>query len=450
MKRVLLVGNCPLPNENTSCRPAAGLRTHQFLNVLRGNCIVQLVTIAMPECYGDVIERTEIKHSDNFFEAMISKDDSGLRGFLQRVHDDFEPEIIVSVNTFPSYMVAGIKSQAPFWVDLNGWIMAEAQAQAYKIGSDDYLQHYYEMEKAIVQRADKISVVSRNQGQALLGELAAFGRLNSKTFDYNFVEHIPNGTEMFDSEKNAGDHAELFADVPEDAFVLAWIGGYNTWVDEETLYKGVAAAMKKCKKLYFVSTGGSVDGLDNITFKNFREMISKSDLEERFVFLGWVDTDQIPYIYRRADAGINVDRICTETLTGARNRINEMMKFGLPVITTLGSEIAEEVERVGAGLVVQSGNWKELGEAIVEMYKKHDLEKFGRNGEIYIEKECNYRVVMKPLISWIKDASAAPDRFRPVNFGKIGKVKSMWRYFQKNGFKKTFSKVLQGIGTFEK
>ena len=88
--------------------------------------------------------------------------------------------------------------------------------------------------------------------------------------------------------------------------------------DEVTLFKGVEAAMARAKKLYFVSTGGGVKGLDNKTFAKFKRMVDGSKYSKRFVFLGWVETADIPYIYSRADVGLNVDRECTETYTGAR------------------------------------------------------------------------------------------------------------------------------------
>ena len=42
-------------------------------------------------------------------------------------------------------------------------------------------------------------------------------------------------------------------------------------------------------------------------------MIDESEYKDRFKFLGWVETKNIPYIYKRANIGINVDKKCTET-----------------------------------------------------------------------------------------------------------------------------------------
>jgi len=486
MKRILLVGNSPLPTENTKSRPAAGLRTYQFLKPLiqeggtvidkaenafaskkRPNFKVCLVTIALPECYEEEPGQKDLTYNENYRHFSISKNDPELFKAIQRIHDEFIPDAIVAVNTFSSYVAASLQSVAPLWTDLNGWIMAEAQAQAYKMASNDFLSHYFGMEETVLKRADKISCVSDPQKFAVLGELATFGRLCNETFGYKFTYSIPNGTEIFEGEGRVFDnekHAETFekvkrifgSSVPEDAFVLLWMGGYNTWVDELTLYKSVSEAMDKCKKLYFVSTGGQIKGLDGSTFAKFKKMVDESEYKDRFVFLGWVETEDIPYVYARANVGLNIDRKCTETYTGARNRINEMMKFGVPVITTLGSEISYEVEKCGAGVALKSGKHEEITETIANMYsdwKDHHgnkLKEHGENGRKYIKEKCNYEYLLKPLLKWLENPRPAPDRGIKVSvsskFGYgsyLGKARGAFKYLKMNGIKKFFQKLLQ-------
>lgn len=490
MLKVLIIGSAPLPEENTKSRPAAGLRTYQFLkpilgegegaeagagedagggaNAGAGKYKVELISIAMPECYasgggedgdgrgggggrggGEELKEKRVKHSDHYSQVIISKSSPRLHSRIQKLHDHFAPDVIISVNTYPSWIAAKLVSNAPLWTDLNGWVMAEAQAQAYKMNSNDYLSHYYGMEALIVKRADKLSAVSKAESQALWGELAAMGRLNKESFGYDFVAHIPNGTEWFSGEQDVTEtveRAEIFKEVPSGSCVLLWLGGYNTWVDERGLFEAVEGAMKRTKDLYFVSTGGAIAGLDNKTFNKFKEMIDASDYSERFIFLGWVQTEDIPFIYSKADFGLNVDRMCMETLTGARNRINEMMKFGLPVVTTLGSEIAGEVERVGAGLAVKSGDTAALEKALMEMYKKWqeaDLKEFGERGAAYIKEQCNYEKTLQPVLKWLKNPKRAPDEHVGLNLGQGLTVRGAFRYFKENGTKKFLGKVWQ-------
>ncbi len=513
MKRILLIGNSPLPEENAAVRPAAGLRTWQFLKGLeraggvngQNNRLgsapgrtfqIRLVTIDMPECregYGKLESRQDncmtnrggdaytdtdtdaTNARDNF---TISKDDPDLIPKLQNLHDEFHPDVIISVNTYPSYLAAGLRhasrhrvgSLAPLWADLNGWIMAEAQAQAYKMDSNDYIGHYFEMEKKVIGAADKFSAVSKAECSALYGELAWAGRLNKESFGYKFVEHVPNGTEWFEGEKNISSDSDTHVpgnadqQIPKNSFVLLWVGGYNTWVDEFTLFKGVSEAMRKCSQLFFVSTGGALGGLDNKTFEKFKKMIEKSELKSRFIFPGWVETSRMPSMYAQAEAGINVDRRCVETMTGARNRINEMMKFGLPVITTLGSEIAGEVVAAGAGLGVVGGDHAGLAGAITSMYEawrggggreNAEFRAYAKNGRKYVAERCNYDVTLAPLLDWLENPRPAPDRNVNVGFGDAGgtgfakrgviKMRMFCRYLRENGFKKSFRKFLQKI-----
>ncbi len=508
MKKILLIGNSPLPDENTKSRPAAGLRTFQFLKPLlrKGGTVIKsadkafssskkvkyklnVVCIAMPECYEDEPKQKEIRHPDGYTQLVISKNDPELLRRIQELHDELHPDAVVAVNTYPSYIASQLDSRSPLWCDLNGWVMAEAQAQAYKMESNDYLSHYYKMERSILERADKLSAVSEAQRFALVGELACFGRLNNESFGYEYVHHIPNGIEWFEGEREDSSNSEPSAagpvtgnevfshngpegpdccekntlhpcdtrsisDIPEDSFILLWLGGYNTWVDEITLYKGVEAAMEECEKLYFVSTGGDIKGLDNKTFAKFKEMIDKSKYKDRFIFLGWVDTEDIPYIYSRADCGLNVDRRCVETLTGARNRINEMMKFGLPIVTTLGSEISYEVGRAGAGIGVKTGKYGKLAEAIASIYKEwrgggerasEKYKEYGKNGQKYISRGCTYEEIMVPLLKWLENPRPALDRKLHLNLNSGLNIKSTFRYIKENGVKRFFKKLYQKV-----
>lgn len=459
MKKILLVGNSPLPNEMVKIRPAAGLRTFQFLKGIKenvSNIDMRLLAIAMPNCYqGEIFDR-EYEVIEGVGCYAVPKNDSRLVSKFQKFHDEFKPDIIVSINSYPSFVASKLKSSAVLWCDLNGWIMAEGQAQAYKMDSDDYLGHYFEIEQNVLRKADKLSSVSDRQKFALLGELASMGRLNKETFGYEFVEVVPNGVEVedFDSNLSHDEANEGFARVQSlsggGAFLILWMGGYNTWVDEETLFKGVVEAMEACKELYFVSTGGSLEGLDSATFAKFKEMVEGSELKDRFIFLGWVDSELIPSIYKRSNLGLNVDRMCVETLTGARNRINEMLKFGLPVVTTLGSEISHDVVGFGAGVGVKSGDWDGLAKAVIEMYEDFTsggvkLKKYNEKALEYVSGNCSYKRTMGPLIEWLKDPTVAPDRGMRVKFGNSTKLKGFWKYLKENGFKKSFEKVVQRV-----
>ena len=131
---------------------------------------------------------------------------------------------------------------------------------------------------------------------------------------------------------------------------MLWAGGYNTWTDVDLLYDALSTAMEEVPSLVFVSTGGAIEGHDEVTFERFRRKTQIGAASERFHFAGWVPTAEVPSYYFESDLGINVDGLNYETLFGARNRLNEMMKVGLPILTTTGTEISHVISNHRLGL----------------------------------------------------------------------------------------------------
>jgi len=438
MRKILIIGNGPLPEEKGRMHVAAGLRTSQFFKGVTRHFDKAKIDADIGLVKIDLLAKDFDKAELNFLDSQIVtlyKEDPALKKKMQDAYDLFKPDCVVAVNTFSAFIASSININVPLWSDLNGWIMSEAQAQAFKISSNDYISHYWAMERAIVQKSDKLSVVSEAQKFAILGELASFGRLNSETFSYDFISTIQNAREWEGKRLSI----ERLSSVPEDGFKLLWLGGYNTWVDEFTLFHGVEDAMKQNDSIYYISTGGAIKGLDDQTFKNFKDLVDKSEFKDRFIFLGWIDSENIPALYSSVDAGLNVDRMCTETLTGARNRINEMMMYGLPVISTLGSEISYDMAKYKAGIGVESANSKALTSGILEMKESHST--FTKNAKKYINDFCSYEHTLGELFKWLKKPSHAPDRGVRVNMGKSAFIKAGILYLRKNGVRRFFGKV---------
>ena len=70
--------------------------------------------------------------------------------------------------------------------------------------------------------------------------------------------------------------------------------------------------------------------LDELTFERFRASCDESPFRERFRFVGWVPTADVPNYYFESDLGLNVDSENYETTFGA----------GLPVLHTLKELVA--------------------------------------------------------------------------------------------------------------
>jgi len=446
MAKILICGNAPLPTEKEAKKQyAAGLRTWHFIKpLLDAGHQVLLFALVMPDAYKDALvfkkPQTEVV-SDQLTIIRVDKGWTGFAQFLHKQFRTFRPDCALGINTYPSYRATTLARHCPFWADLNGWLMAEAQSQAGVIGSDVYLPHYAKIEQTIVRWADKFSAVSEFQKWALIGELALAGRMNSKTDGYEFATSIPNANETI--ELHQMDDRKLLRGkvAAEDDFIVFSAGGYNTWLDIDTLFTGLGKAMDKNPKIKFVSTGGKIPGLADSVFDRFIKMIDGSKHKDRFVMLGWVPSENMPYYYREANVGINCDRFNYETLTGARNRLNEMMIRGLPVVTTLGSEITHDIKSNDLGFTYDIGDSDGLADLLVSLVGR-DLSEYTKRAADFAKQYYSYKYTTRAVAEWVKNPKKAPDFGYRVSL-RGGKLASGLRYMREKGIRASVRKIVK-------
>ncbi len=416
MTKLLVLGHTPLPTEPQRLQNAGNLRTwHLVKPLLDQGHEVRLVGARSQDSYPEgtdpQLERTEANLHYFSVEPELFHDSS----YLQEHHDEQQPDAVLGINTYPASRAVTIETDRPVWCDLNGWVMAEAQTKAATYGDDRYLSHFWNMEQAVLDRADVISTVSRAQQLATVGELATRGRLNRATVGYQFTHHIPNAL----SEGNYDHRFEVIRGklVPPDAFVVLWVGGYNTWTDVDLLYRALETTMTQVEDIHFVSTGGAVKGHDDLTFQRFVDLLETSSISDRVHFVGWVPTEHVPSYYHEADLGINVDNRNYETLFGARNRLNDMLKVGLPILTTLGTEISLDLAASELALTVEIGDSDGFAERILWAHtNREQLQAKGRAAADFGAREYSYSRTTEPLVYWARRPQRAPDLGRRVHF----------------------------------
>lgn len=497
-KKIFIVGTGPLPSEKEGIREAGGLRTEQFIRPLqRAGHHITLILITSSHTK----EHSGTSHGIEW--TRVQRHDRQLMSLVKKQVKKSDPDLCIGVNTFPAFVLSKcIPDKCPFWADLNGWIMAEAQARSWSEDNNNIFANAWRQEKAILHTADKISTVSSAQKFCVIGELSSIGMIRKENFLEEKVFAIPNATTVFDIDtpsnsfrihspqidtkrectpvKNRENHVEhdndnrtdkvdkeddnmlcsqkLFKGIktPQNSFIIAWIGGYNNWVDEQTLFTGIVDAMSKDERIYFVSTGGALKNIAQGTFGRFRQQVDKSPFKKRFIFLGWIENEDIRKIYEEADIGINVDYKCLETETGARNRLNEMMKFGLPILTTGGSEIAEYIGKQCAGITVENGNATALTESILTMSKLSvgksetavknrtlcSLQEYGKVGQYLSTEVFTDEQTIRPLLQYAESPTKTVLPPLPID-SLYMYIKNIWWYIKKNNWKTVLGKIWQ-------
>lgn len=348
----------------------------------------------------------------NFEYNILKKEDFENVEFLSKIFTEFKPDCLVGCTFYPSYIVSKLLAyrSIPFWADLFGHVMAEAQARAYVDESDGCLFHYWNSEYNIISGADIFSCVSSRQKYALVGELGATGRLNRYTSGYDFAEIIPCGIPETEY-RHTGNAIRGKDGVADEDFVVLWTGGYNTWTDVETLFRGLISAMERNPGIKFVSTGGEIPEQDLKTYPHFLSMIDKSPYKDRFIMRGWVPGEDVPNYYLEADVGINIDKDIYEVKLGSKNRILDWLRAGLCVLSSNVCELSDIIEKEKIGYTFNPGDYKELSESLIYLAGHRDeAGKTAIAGKEYAILNFSFDKTTAGLQKWAENPVFSPDR----------------------------------------
>lgn len=411
MSHIMVLGLGPLPTEPGRHHFAPGIRTLQFsMPLLEDGHRVTLIT--NPFGIGSVREPGEpvIKEDrENFHYIDCPLEHDGYVDYVRKIVAERKPDALVGAGSFlPAHAAVMAAGDLPVWADINGCPMAEAQARAEIDADDDRVLGNWSRLAPVLHRADKFSTVSGPQRYALIGMLAAVGRLNQYTNGYNLVHVVPNGNDGI--PESTGKPFLRGRVVPEDAVVVLWSGGFNTWTDIPTLIGGLEAAMSADERIHFVSTGGEIGGHCRDVYQNYLEMIDKSPFKARFHALGWIDIENVSDCYFESDMAVNIDQDIYESELGSRNRILAWLWARLPVITNDICELERDLAAAGAARAFRIGDKGGFAAAIRELAGNENLRKeMGETGQRYVKEHFSFGRVIEPTRAWARDLKPAPD-----------------------------------------
>lgn len=410
MKRILVLGIGPLAIENPQTFHSGGNRAWHLTQPLldKGFEVVMIcmrVTGSSDAQRPDeeVIIRENLTYYSCHETRCFANDD-----YLRQKIAKHQPDAIIGACDYPASRACKVAGGLPVWADIHGYPMGEAQAKAFHYDEPGYIHHFWNIHRPALFRGDRFSVTSERQRMALIGELGAMGRLNHKTFSEDIATTIPIAWDP----KTPYQHISRNKD---DPFTVFFCGGYNLWCDVENLFCALELAMEKDERIRFLGTGGLIEGHDEKTYPKFEAMVNASQFKDRFDLRGWVSRDELEQCYSLAHLGVNYDLVCYESLIGARNRITEWMARGVPILTTLTTEISQILFYKGAALTVPPENPQLMANEIILAANHPDkLESLSQQARKIFEESYTYPRTVGALIEWCKnplrseDADAAP------------------------------------------
>lgn len=408
MSRILLYGLCPLPFENTRTTFGPGIRSWQFaVGLAAAGHTVRLVAFELPGAYGgarpvrgETRDGVAIERVDEveFFDPRT----------LARHLAEHRPDGLVGATMYGSHALARLDPPLPLFADQFGHVMAEAQARAAREEENWPVAHFWRMQREILRRADKLSVVSGRQRYAAIGELGAVGRLTAQTCGYEFTCVIPCGFLPGPPPQAAGAVRGRLA--PDDAFVVLWSGGYNVWSDVATLFEGLEQAMRENPRVHFVSTGGEIAGQDEKSYHELEARIAGSPLSERFHLEGWLPAERVPAYVAEADLGVLTEKPIYEGLLGDKNRVVQWMGAGLPVAYNRVGDLGDRLAAGSLGLTFAPGDAAALARHILWAASHPDeLRQMAERARRHALEELSFEATTRPLTEWARRPAFSPD-----------------------------------------
>ncbi len=411
MATILLLGVGPTPAPAITKLYAPGLRLWIFTRTLAANG--HKVIMGEAQFAGEAEQReTSCEPEPLFANAVrvrMPASPEAAAPMIERLVQEHQPACLVATTDVMNLAASLARVSLPRWFDFNGHPMAERQMQAKVFGSDGGILAQWRYVVPALLCGDHFSVCSLPQKYALIGELGCCGRLNQWTAGHDLVDVIVPGyiEQQVSVQRKPAIRGPV---VGPDAFVMLWTGGYNTWVDVETLFHGVEYAMERSPTLYYVSTGGAIQGQDEQTFVRFQNLVAQSPHRDRYHFCGWVPLADLQNYYLDADVAVNIDIFSYEGLLGARNRLFAWILAELPVVSTSLSEFPRELEAQRLISTFQIGDSCGLGKLLlhIEQHKEEYRQK-ARAAKEFVIKHCAPEKLLAPLLQWVQHPQHAPD-----------------------------------------
>ncbi len=426
---VVIFGNGPLPVEANFPVMAPGSRTWQIVRTVAAALAEQGKTgedvivygldeqprsngVAMPLLTTIKAGSAEIRLS---YHALPYEQFSQL-GSAESASVELPADVraVIGTGSVQPYSTAARFAGAqnlPLWIDVFGDPLCEIQSQA-ELSEDPANTenatrqvHIWKLFVDALLYGDKFSALSDRQRYALLGQLGCAGRLNQHTAAASLVDAIPYSLFLEDYKPvTPTPHGD-------GRFTVMWSGSFNTWMDVPTLTRGLTTALQSTPNMRLLVVGGKIPGYNEISYGQFLDGIKAAGVEGAVTLMDWQPLSAMEKLYAEVDLGISIDRYTYEAELGSRTRLVNFLAAGVPVASTVVTELSQQLKDAGHLQPFELGNAESLTEALIRASADRGdrLEK-AKASIKHIYTAYNGNEQGKPLKNWLRSPTRAADK----------------------------------------
>ncbi len=191
-------------------------------------------------------------------------------------------------------------------------------------------------------------------------------------------------------------------------------GGIWEWFDPLSLIEALAVVVQSRPdvKLFFAAgnhfDAGIVPTMPVVA--QVRELAGTLGLWNTHVFFGdWIPYDERGAYLAEADIGVSIHKAGIESRYASRTRLLDYVWAGLPILTTSGDPIAEEVAQRGAGIVVAHADVSAIVTAIHALLAEGKREALNEQVFAPWREALQWKQMVEPIARFLQSPRLAPD-----------------------------------------
>jgi len=342
------------------------------------------------------------------------------RGELEQLTQ--QTEVIITVGANVSVYPFITQSGKPLVVDM--YIPSVLEGLQRQINQPllkqlhDY-QNYWQIHAQQLQAADFLICASEKQRDYWLGWLTALGRVNPYTHQAdstlnNLIDVVPFGLPKTPPQLDRPVLKGVYKTIAQHDKVILWGGGIWNWLDWRTAIEAMSQIRQVDSniKLFFMGTkrpklvSNPIDAVTEAI--NLSKQLGLYD--QTIFFNEWVLYQERHNYLLEADLGLNLHPNHIETRFAFRTRMLDYIWCGLPIITTAGDVMSDEVARLNLGQVVQCGDVTQVSQTILRLLKDQNLRQTYQPMFASARQQYYWETVMQPLIRFCQHPYQAVDK----------------------------------------
>ncbi len=256
-----------------------------------------------------------------------------------------------------------------------------------------------------MREGDFFICASEAQRGLWMGMLLAAGRVNAVTYQHDralrsLVDLVPFGLPGDPPKKKKRVMKGVHPLIAKDDKVILWGGGIYDWLDPLTAVRAMEIVYKKRQdvKLFFM---GCKYPNPAVHMRLIPETFQLSDelglTDKAVIFNDWVAYEDRGDYLLESDIGLSLHPDSIETDFSYRTRILDYIWAGLPIITTRGGALSDEVRDKEMGIVVDYYDHENLARTLLDILDGNlDLESYKQNQERH-RKDYSWQSAIEPL-----------------------------------------------------